>query len=728
MRLSAFLCVLGTVVAVWTVGGATRADAQTANDGMTPQPLPTITVMAPKPNPQDRQKKPTQPAPGQNAGASSPAVGVSRGDLSTAASALPAASTTIDASTLQRMPIASYGDIFRSLPGFNVANYGQGGLGYGLSMRGYTDAEHGRDIAYYIDGVPVNDVSSIHTPNYADLNILLPETVKSIEVIRGPFSVEFGDSNLGGSVNITTKDSEPFASVSGSGGSFATGRALATYSSTGGTYQPFLVYEGYNTDGYRDNNWLDRYDAFNKITTQLSDGSQVSLRMQAYGTNYGAPGYISRDQVESGAISPKTAFNPTDGGNKYLENLVANYSSGAADQELSGMLFFSHDVFNRFADFCSPSCQRWQQDERSTVGGRIRKVWTGDFADAIPVQVLVGANWRSDFIAASQAPTTSRVVNGPLTTNLGIDQSNLGTFAQVQVKPVSWLKLTAGGRFDQFFYDVTDKITPSNSTNIAPGIASPKAGIALIPTSWLELYANYGQGFRSIDAATELIGNPGIAPFKITSEEIGIQFRFNRFSLLADVWTTYSEHEAIVTPASETIAGHARRDGYDLDGRFYVIKDKSSSVALFANYGAVRAVLLDQAPAYYVPNVPQYVANVGVDFNAATHNGQRILGSTYVSFIGKKNLTEDGLITTSPYERVTGHLAYQWPDGWTVFTEATWYPGNTDSEVAFNFGNATGASSSDVYISPMPVLQFMAGLKYQMPTGNALPNSKTVTQ
>jgi outer membrane cobalamin receptor len=76
-------------------------------------------------------------------------------------------------------------------------------MGYGLPMRGYTNAEHGRDIAYYIDGVPVNDISSIHTPNYADLNILMPETVQSIEVVRGPFNVECGDSNLGGCVNVT---------------------------------------------------------------------------------------------------------------------------------------------------------------------------------------------------------------------------------------------------------------------------------------------------------------------------------------------------------------------------------------------------------------------------------------------------------------------------------------------------------------------------------------------
>ncbi len=109
----------------------------------------------------------------------------SRGDLSTSASALPAASTTVDARRLELAPVGTYGDIFRSLPGFNVANYGQGSIGYGMAMRGYTEAEHGRDIAYFIDGVPVNEISSIHTANYADLNPLIPETIQASKSFAG---------------------------------------------------------------------------------------------------------------------------------------------------------------------------------------------------------------------------------------------------------------------------------------------------------------------------------------------------------------------------------------------------------------------------------------------------------------------------------------------------------------------------------------------------------------
>ena len=195
----------------------------------------------------------------------------------------------MDAPAISRLAVNVYGDLFRSLPEFNISNYGHGAIGYGISLRGYTESERGRDIAYYIDGVPLNEVSSLSTPNYADLNVLLPETVKSIEIVRGPFSVEFGDSNMGGSINITTKQSEPFASVGVSGGTQGTARGLATYSTTQGAWLPYLALEGYHTDGYRDNSFVDRYNSFNKITTTLPDGATVSFRAQAYGTEFGAP-------------------------------------------------------------------------------------------------------------------------------------------------------------------------------------------------------------------------------------------------------------------------------------------------------------------------------------------------------------------------------------------------------------------------------------------------------
>jgi hypothetical protein len=109
-------------------------------------------------------------------------------------------------------------------------------------------------------------------------------------------------------------------------------------------------------------------------------------------------------------------------------------------------------------------------------------------------------------------------------------------------------------------------------------------------------------------------------------------------------------------------------------------------------------------------------------------NAQALSGSAYVTFVGKKNLTQDGLITTSPFSRVTGKLAYTWPEGWTAFTQATWYPGDRLSEIAINFGNPTGASSSDIFVSAQPAIVVLAGLTYRFPTAVASAPPTLVTK
>lgn len=236
--------------------------------------------------------------------------------LSPSVEALPASTTIIDAAQIARLPVQNYSDIFRPMAGFDVSNYGQGGVGNGIALRGFTDAEHGRDVAFFIDGVPINEFSSIHTPNYVDLNPLIPETIRSISIVRGPFSVEAGDANFGGAVFVDTKRAEPFATLNVAGGSFGTVRGMATYSQVGPGIQPFLAYEDYDQGGYRQNGDLGRYNAFNKVTIPLDLGSSLSLRVQIYGTDFGQPGYLERDLVRAGLISPRAAFSPTDGGGK----------------------------------------------------------------------------------------------------------------------------------------------------------------------------------------------------------------------------------------------------------------------------------------------------------------------------------------------------------------------------------------------------------------------------
>lgn len=647
-----------------------------------------------------------------------------RTTLSPTASALPGNTTVIDAAEIARLPVQSYGDLFRPVAGFDVSNYGQGGVGYGIALRGFSDAEHGRDVAVFIDGVPINEVSSIHTPNYVDLNPLIPETIRSISIVRGPFSVEAGDANLGGSIFIDTKRAEPFSTVGVSGGSFGTGRGIATFSQVGPGIQPFLAYEGFGQDGYRQNGDLGRYNAFNKVTIPLDLGSSLSLRMQMYGTSFGQPGYQERDLVRAGLVSPRAATNVTDGGGKTLQTFVANYVNGPLEDELSATLYASHDVFSRFSDFGSG--QRGQVEERETVGGRIRKVWTTSLFDLLPTQLLVGGDWRTD---ALDVKTGSSVARNFTTRALDLDilQHNLAGYAQVQIKPTPWLKLTGGTRFDQFFYDVRNNLDSALSPKVSPNVVSPKGGAALTPFDWLELFANYGQGFRSPSASSELTNNPRLTPLTIESTEGGGRLVFDRFSLLGTVFFTDIANEVFQAAPGLPVQnlGKSRRDGFEVEAKFLAYHDGLDRVALFANYSEVSARLLNGAPSIYVPNVPAYLATVGAEFDigapTAVFEPGRLTGAAYLSYIGAKPLTEDGGLRSSPYPRVSGRLAYVHASGWTTYGQATWYPGDRTSESIFNFGSSVSATASDIFTSPQPRLMLLAGITYGFATGALAP-------
>lgn len=643
--------------------------------------------------------------------------------LSPSVSALPGNTTVIDAVEIARLPVQSYGDLFRPVAGFDVSNYGQGGVGYGIALRGFSDAEHGRDVAVFIDGVPINEVSSIHTPNYVDLNPLIPETIRSISIVRGPFSVEAGDANLGGSIFIDTKRAEPFSTLGVAGGSFGTGRGLTTFSQLGPGPQPFLAYEGYGTAGYRENGDLGRYNAFNKVTLPLDLGSSLSLRVQIYGTGFGQPGYLERDRVRAGLVSPRAATNVTDGGGKTLQTFVANYVNGLPDDEVSGLLYVSHDVFSRFSDFGAG--QRGQIEERETVGGRIRKVWTTSLFEALPTQFLVGGDWRTDGLDVNTGPSIARRFTAR-TLDLDLLQHNLAAYAQVQVKPTPWLKLTGGARFDQFFYDVRNNLDPALSPKVSPDVVSPKGGAAVTPFDWLELFANYGQGFRSPSASSELTSNPRLTPLTIESTEGGGRLVFDRFSLLGTVFFTDIANEVFQPAPGLPVQnlGKSRRDGFEVEAKVLAYREGLDRVAVFANYSAVSARLLNGAPSIFVPNVPAFLASLGAEFDVgapAPLGSGRLTGAAYLSYAGAKPLTEDGGLRSSPYPRVSGRVAYIHASGWTTYGQATWYPDDRTSESIFNFGSSVSATAADIFTSPQPRLTLLAGLTYGFATGAPAP-------
>ncbi|MDH5320484.1 MAG: TonB-dependent receptor plug domain-containing protein, partial [Nitrospira sp.] len=95
--------------------------------------------------------------------------------------------------------------ILRLIPGMlAVEHSGGAGKADQYFLRGF-DADHGTDVAFFLDGMPINLRSHAHGQGYADLNFIIPETIEGLEVNKGAYLPEYGDFATAGAINFRTR-------------------------------------------------------------------------------------------------------------------------------------------------------------------------------------------------------------------------------------------------------------------------------------------------------------------------------------------------------------------------------------------------------------------------------------------------------------------------------------------------------------------------------------------
>lgn len=135
--------------------------------------------------------------------------------------------------------------VLNQTAGINIRSIGGLGAAYNLSINGLS----GKQVRYFIDGMPMENFGSALSLNNMPINL-----VKSINVYKGVVPINLGSDALGGAINIITPSlNEDFVDLSYSYGSFNTQRlALATQSSLSDGY--FLRTSGYFNKS--DNNYI----------------------------------------------------------------------------------------------------------------------------------------------------------------------------------------------------------------------------------------------------------------------------------------------------------------------------------------------------------------------------------------------------------------------------------------------------------------------------------------
>ena len=170
--------------------------------------LPAVTDTATRPQPRHKPPRiivrPRQPAPVETT--STQVSGASDIGSGPAAALNLASQTTITGAQLNDRPVTRPGEILEAAPGLIVTQHSGEGKANQYFLRGY-NLDHGTDMAIWVDDMPINMRTHAHGQGYSDLNFLMPETVNSLDVRKGPYFADEGDFGSAGNLHIGLLDS-----------------------------------------------------------------------------------------------------------------------------------------------------------------------------------------------------------------------------------------------------------------------------------------------------------------------------------------------------------------------------------------------------------------------------------------------------------------------------------------------------------------------------------------
>jgi len=499
-----------------------------------------------------------------------------------------------------------------------------------------------RGVLIYKDGIPVSMPDGFGTTALIDLN-----TIGSVEVLRGPFSVLYGTSS-NAVVNFFTEEPNKPSEVSGSyvSGSFNTTQTNTKYSGITGSVKYMINQTKIDTDGYRAFSKNSREQNTVKLwidsipDTRIEIGvNDFSFRGQDYGNGNGG---ITLSRFQTDPYSVETAVyninsyrivTQTDtnlkisrqlegdnflmfavyGGQRYQEQIGPTTQSSTLATTSSGQLKTSRDLWGIEQRF----------DHGGLVAGKKYKVSVG-----LSVQSM------NDFVTTGKWMTNGVQFDGTSLTRSANQQAlSTAQYVQGRVELTDRLDAHAGVRHTSTTMDFVDHLTTvafggDNSGSIKYNNTSPSVGIVykLQPTT--SLYASYAAGaenpnFTEAQNATAVsTTRPNTSLRQSTSDnyEMGIKSWVNPKTYVAGtVFYSKTANEIIIVqnvPGFRVFGnqGDTTRQGFELEFDTKLPNGFGFYTALSYNDAKFDATNL------YIPAVPKTLGFAEVSWSTEPKN------------------------------------------------------------------------------------------------------------
>jgi hypothetical protein len=544
------------------------------------------------------------------------------------------------------------GDVLESIPGLIVTQHSGSGKSNQMFLRGF-NLDHGTDFATWIDDMPVNMRTHGHGQGYTDINFLIPETIRTINFVKGPYHAELGDFSSAGGAHIRTFDRMPRNEVRVGIGENGFGRLLAMGGNDVGAGHLSGAIEGQVYDGP----WTDIDEDVEKVNGLLrySGGEgdrQWRVTGMYYDNSWNSADQIPLRAVEQGLIDEFGSIDPFLGGTTRRASLSAGLSHehGSHRSDWSAYIIdYKMELWSNFTYLLDDPVngdQFEQLDDRTIYGGSYRRSWVSGASEHF--HHSMGAEFRYDDISEVGLFRTVERQRIATTRLDSVDQTSVGVFYELAWRFQEKWRTVLGIRGDYYWFDVNSD-NPVNSGDDSDGIISPKASLIYSFSDVTEAYISGGYGFHSNDArGTTISIDPGsgeaVDPVDALVEsrgaEIGIKTVFvDSWNSSIALWYLELDSELLFVGDAGTTEPNrpSRRWGIEFNN-FWAINDIWSVEADFA---FTDAEFSDDAPeGNEIPGALQTVVT-GV-INADHPSGW--FGSFRLRYFDGAPLIEDGSV------------------------------------------------------------------------------------
>ena len=426
---------------------------------------------------------------------------------------------------LARQQVNNAWELFKLAPGVMTTEFNQGTTSGKLSFRGFNGEGEINAVKLLIDGIPANS----NDGNMPFLDAVFTGDIDSVEVVRGTNDARYGLHNIAGNAQINTRSGGNYSQGRVSYGSFGTRdtQVAAGIEHNGWQQNYFLGYRG--GDSYREHGEFNKFTFGGKWFLEPADRPyRVGLSARWYRGEAEEPGYLS---FADSRVRPSMSypFSQSDGGEREIGMV-----SGHFDYQLRPDLAWSVKSYvnvlddARWVKFSAGVSQQERLTNETQVGAITTLTWRPAVAHLQDFALEGGFDLQHQDNLGRRFLDVVRVRQAQ-TRDQRFDLQNHGGYAQLVVKPVSWLKLMPGVRVDGYGGDFLDRLAARTSAiNDYGTIWQPKMAAVVTPHEAYDLYGNWGRSAQiGLAAGTYKIPprTVDLAPSINDGWEIGLKFR-----------------------------------------------------------------------------------------------------------------------------------------------------------------------------------------------------------